>query len=143
MFNVASASGLAGPIDQMYVRFEQAGFPEHYLPDDAGWMPRSAFPDQIVGRIAIRDALGQFVGDLTGREVSYSRAQKCNLMREGRVLERCAWPVQSLCAINVGSLQAIAAGLVHDKERRNRPMPTWCNSGSLFTGPQATTLVDR
>jgi hypothetical protein len=131
MFNVASASGLAGPIDQIYVRFEKAGFPEHCWPDDAGWMPSSVFPDQIVGRTTIRDALGQFVSDLTGRDVAYSRAQKCNLMREGRVLDHCSWAVQSVCAINVGSLQAIAAGLVHDKQRRNRPMPTWCNSGPL------------
>ena len=133
MFNVASPSNLRAPVDQLYERFEAAGFPDHFLPDDWGWMRVDAFPDQIVGRIGIRDQLGELVAARIGRGVPYTRAQKCNFMREGRVLEQSDWPVMSIPAIRTGSLEAIADELVESKARRNRGLVTDCRPGSNIT----------
>ena len=132
-FNVASQSNLQAPIDQLYERFEAAGFPKHFLPDDWGWMLVDAFPGQTVGRIGIRDRLGELVAAPISRSAPYTRAQKCNLMREGKVLERCDWPVQSIPAICTGSLETIADELVESKARRNRGLVTDCRPGSNIT----------
>lgn len=120
MFNVASHAGLSGSVSETYVRFKEAGFSHNLLPNDEGWMPKEAFPDQEVGRIWIRDELGRLVVNLTGREASYSKAQLCNFMRQGRVLEHCDWRVNSVPTIYTSSLSAIAGALVQAKARRNR-----------------------
>ena len=129
-FNVASSSCLPGSIDRLYERFEEAMFTEEYLPDLEGWMPVNAFPGQIVGRIAIRDKLGELVAGKIDRDRPYSRAQKCNFMRESQVLDRCQWPVQSIPAIQDALLMAITGELLETRYRRNRGAITDCRSGS-------------
>jgi hypothetical protein len=117
-FNVASAASIPGPILQLYEGFEAAGFEDRHLPDECGWMLSEPFSGQIVGRVAIRDTLGNTVAAKIGRTTPYSRAQKCNLMKEGQVLANCNWPVQSIPAIYNNSLHAIAETLVETKVRR-------------------------
>jgi len=134
-FNVVSAAGLPGPVDQFYLRFEGSGIPEEQWPDDEGWMTTDRFLGQTVGRIAIRDELNRRVVERIGRDDSYSRQHQWNLMVEARVLEEhCEWPVQSLPAIYDNSLQVIAGELVADKPRRNRKPQTDCTSGANVSG---------
>ena len=71
-------------------------------------MPASVFSGQTVGRIAIRDRLGELVAAEFDRAQSYCKAQKCNFMKESQVLVRCDWPVQSVPAIYQNSLRVIA-----------------------------------
>jgi len=142
-FNVASNANLPGPIDQLWERFEAAGFQDQQLPDDEGWMPKAAFPNQVVGRIAIRDELAARVRKAIGRGPSYSRAQKCNLMREGRVLERCDWVVASIPAIVGQSLQAITEELVGSKRRREGWHVTDSASGSRATSTTISEGTDK
>lgn len=131
--NVASQQGITGPVHELYTRFEDAGFPDDMLPEDDGQIRREVFPDQVVGRIAIRDELAGQLETLTGRSRPYSRGQQSNLMREGRVLERCTYPVQSIPAIDVNSLQAIAGELVETRKRRNWSLATDCRSVSSIS----------
>ncbi len=134
-FNVASHACLPGPVDQVWEPFQAANFSEEMLPDCEGWMPVSAFPGKIVGRIAIRDTLGEMIAEKTGRETPYSKAQKCNLMREGEVLAQSDWPVQSIAVIHTSSLAAIADELSTSKTRRNRTPATQYGDGTPPKGP--------
>jgi hypothetical protein len=136
--NVASNQCITGPIDQLYGLFEEAEFPHEQRPDYFGWIPPGVFPGQVVGRVAIRDALAAWIEQEIGRRRPYSRQQKSNLMREGRVLHRCEYPVQSIPAISNNSLDAIAGELLESRTRRNRCSPplTDCRSGSNLRGTQ-------
>ncbi len=118
--NVASNQGIKGPVDQIYLRFMEAGFPDEHLPDEMGWMPAAVFPGQILGQRAIAVALTNHLEQAIGRERRYSRAQRWNLMNEGRVLDNCEYPVQSIPAICTTSLRAISCELLATKRRRGR-----------------------
>lgn len=130
-FNVASHTGLPGCVNEMWGRFANAGFPDESLPDERGWMPTRVFSGHVVGRIAIRDELADQVARAVGR-LSYTRAQKANLMKEGRVLERCEFPVTSIPAIPYRLLETIADELVSSKHRRKRELVTDPSSGSAL-----------
>jgi hypothetical protein len=119
-FNVASLAGLPGLVDQTYQRFKKAGFPYEWLPDDQGYMPVEATSGFVIGRIGIRDELGETVESLTNRDAPYSNQQRRNLVREGGVMEKCKWPVESTPFIAQPSLQAVATNLAASKNRRNR-----------------------
>ena len=130
IFNVASASGLRGPVDQIWKRFKAEGFAGHYLPDDDGWMPTEPFSGQVVGRVAIRDELGRLVVAETDRGSPYTNQQKRNLLREGAVLDHCNWPVMSVPAIPQPQLEEIAHELATSKPRRNKIALTDTSHGS-------------
>ena len=131
-FNVASASSLPGRVDQFWERFEKAGFAVGQLPDVDGWMPTAPFSGSVVGRIDIRDELGRLVAAYTERDDPYTHQQGRNFMKEGRVLDRCTWPVSSIPAIRRTALEAIAQEVAALKQRRNRQALADPSSGSII-----------
>jgi len=123
IFNIASAACVRGPIYEIREKFWDAGFPDHQLPNDEGWMPTEPFSGHVLGGGAIRDKLGAMVAERTGRDGPYTTQQKRNFLREAKVYERCNWPVMSIPAIDCPTLEAAADYLATSRQRRN--MRSW------------------
>jgi hypothetical protein len=126
IFNVVSASGLqAKPVDIMYGSFLKVA--EENLPNEYGYMTAQAVqevfktPPDYVGRLSLRNTLAALVGEQTGRTTPYTKRQANNLMKQGRVLERARYPVQSIPAIDPGTMQAIVGELVQTPRRNTVP----------------------
>jgi hypothetical protein len=106
--NVASICGLPGPVSATCSRFASVLSEESWIDvacvAGAAW--RIAFPEQVVGRIAIRDHFRTCLEGLTGR--SYTKRQINNLLRQYDVWGRATWPVRNVPALPCDTIESRA-----------------------------------
>jgi len=110
VFNVASACGLPGPVDETWKRFEQAfeaAGQDVALICDQGWVDLAvieAVCGGVPGRIAIRDLFWRRLEAAARRD--YTKRHVNNLMP--RVLAHATWLVMSVPAVPHATIVAIA-----------------------------------
>jgi hypothetical protein len=135
-FNVASACGLPGPVENTWEKFHQAfedAGCDIALIDSEGWVDRAVleavFPGQTVGRIAIRDDFWRQYDAVTGRD--HTKRQINYLMP--KVLALAGWPVMSGPAIPRSTIDACAneaAAVSRSLGGGRRPQRIITNQGS-------------
>ena len=122
--NVASLTGLPGPVDQLCARFKDAGWREEAWPDFGGWVPGDVLTDvtggAVLGRIGIRDRFGELLTAKTERSAPYTKQQTNNVIREVGLFGRCEWPVTSVPMIAPDTLESIVDEAATAKARRQR-----------------------
>ncbi len=122
--NVASLTGLPGPVHELCQRFVAAGWPDEALPNYGGWVAADALTDvtsgQILGRIGIRNAFATKLETITERSAPYTKQRVNQIMAGMHVLARCNWPVMSVPMISPDNLETLAREIVKATAMRDR-----------------------
>lgn len=118
--NVASECCLPGPIDELYLRFVEAGFIEDKLPDTEGFLPSDVTSGHVYGTVGIRNRVNEIATAAFGRDRPYSDQHARNLMKEGNVLAKCELLARDIPKIAEPKLEARIQKIFRSKPRRNR-----------------------
>ncbi len=122
--NVASLTGLPGPVHELCQRFAAAGWPDEALPNYGGWVAADKLTDvtsgQILGRIGIRNVFATMLETITERSAPYTKQRVNQIMVKMRVLDRCNWRVNSVPMIAPGDLETLAVEAVTATPTRDR-----------------------
>ncbi len=122
--NVASLTGLPGPVDQLCARFKDAGWSEEAWPDFGGWVPGDVLTDvtggAVLGRIGMRDQFGELLTAKTERSAPYTKQHINKEIREVSLFDRCEWSVMSVPMIDSDTLESIVDEAATAKARRQR-----------------------